>query len=41
MNSQNVTIRDLPGQLRQTGLRTTAGNLEDLLARTIGLKWSP
>ncbi len=41
MNSQNVTIRDLPGQLLQIGLRTTAGNLDDLLARAIRLKWSP
>ena len=40
MNSQKVTIKDLPSQLFQIGLRTTARNLDDLLARTTRLKWT-
>ena len=40
MNSPKVTIKDLPNQLLQIGLRTTAGNLDDLLARAVRLKWS-
>lgn len=40
MNSQMIS-NDLPGQLRQIGLRATAQGLDDLLARATKQRWSP
>lgn len=35
INSQKVAIKDIPSQLLQIELRTTTGNLDDLMAELL------